>query len=212
MLNNLDHLKSIAHCIATQFGPSTEVVVHDFRNGFENTIVHIENGYITGRKKGGCPTTLFLKEIQSKNTIEKLRYITQTPDGKTLRSSTVNFFEEDKLVGSICINQDISDYLLLEKATKNLAATDHFEYKPSSIKEIHSASIHELLESLISEGLNNIGVPVSDMNKESKMKLLKFLDEKGVFLIKKSGERLCELLSISKFTLYNYLDEIRKST
>ncbi len=50
------------------------------------------------------------------------------------------------------------------------------------------------------------------MNKESKMKLLKFLDEKGVFLIKKSGERLCELLSISKFTLYNYLDEIRKST
>ncbi len=92
MLNNLDHLKSIAHCIATQFGPSTEVVVHDFRNGFENTIVHIENGYITGRKKGGCPTTLFLKEIQSKNTFEKLRYITQTPDGKTLRSSTVNFF------------------------------------------------------------------------------------------------------------------------
>jgi len=36
------------------------------------------------------------------------------------------------------------------------------------------------------------------------------LDKKGVFLITKAGERICDALSISKFTLYNYLDILRK--
>lgn len=47
------------------------------------------------------------------------------------------------------------------------------------------------------------------MNKEAKIKLLRFLDERGVFLIQKSGQKVCELLGISKFTLYNYLEEAR---
>jgi predicted transcriptional regulator YheO len=32
-----------------------------------------------------------------------------------------------------------------------------------------------------------------------------------MFVISKSGDRVCEFLGISKFTLYNYLDAIRKN-
>ena len=35
--------------------------------------------------------------------------------------------------------------------------------------------------------------------------------EKGALLITKSGTRICKFLGISKFTLYNYLDELRLS-
>jgi predicted transcriptional regulator YheO len=36
------------------------------------------------------------------------------------------------------------------------------------------------------------------------------LDEKGAFLIKKAGEKICAYLGISKFTLYNYLEESKR--
>ena len=66
-----------------------------------------------------------------------------------------------------------------------------------------------MMDNIITEGLSAIGTPPDKMNKEAKIKLLKFLDERGVFLIQKSGQKVCSLLGISKFTLYNYLEEIR---
>ncbi|MCH4886063.1 transcriptional regulator [Acidaminobacter sp. JC074] len=209
-MNSIETLKNIAECISAQFGNNTEVVIHDFRNGFDKTIVHIENGHVTGREMGGCPTTLFLEELKRNEHVEKnFRYITHTPDGKTLRSSTVNFYEDKKLTGSICINQDITDMIALERVFNNMSKNNYFE-KSNEKNEMFSSSISEMLESFIAEGISQVGVPVTDMNKESKMKFLRFLDHKGVFLIQKSGLRICELLGISKFTLYNYLDEIRK--
>ena len=62
----------------------------------------------------------------------------------------------------------------------------------------------------IAEGMAMIGTPADKMNKDAKIKLLAFLDDRGVFLIQKSGQKVCELLGISKFTLYNYLEEVRK--
>ncbi|MGO2344297.1 MAG: helix-turn-helix domain-containing protein [Providencia sp.] len=32
---------------------------------------------------------------------------------------------------------------------------------------------------------------------------------RGAFLIKKSGEKICEFLNISKYTLYTYLAELK---
>ena len=42
------------------------------------------------------------------------------------------------------------------------------------------------------------------------MAVVRYLDEKGVFLIKKSAERVAEFLDISRFTVYNYLNEVKE--
>ena len=73
-----------------------------------------------------------------------------------------------------------------------------------------STSIHGLMDSLIAEGIALIGMPPDKMNKGAKIRLIRFLDERGVFMIQKSGQAVCELLGISKFTLYNYLEEARE--
>ena len=44
------------------------------------------------------------------------------------------------------------------------------------------------------------------MTKEDKQEFIRYLDERGAFLITKSGTRVCNYLSISKYTLYNYRD------
>ena len=45
------------------------------------------------------------------------------------------------------------------------------------------------------------------MSKEDKIKGLKYLDSKGAFLIKKAGDRVTKFYDISKYTLYNYLEQ-----
>jgi len=47
------------------------------------------------------------------------------------------------------------------------------------------------------------------MSREDKIRFIHYLDEKGAFLITKSGERIQDYLGISKYTLYKYLDMSR---
>ena len=49
----LETLKQIAAGVAAQFGSNCEVVIHDVSgNRPDHTIVHIENGHVSGRKVG----------------------------------------------------------------------------------------------------------------------------------------------------------------
>lgn len=52
-----------------------------------------------------------------------------------------------------------------------------------------------------------IGKPMMLMNKEEKIRALDYLDQKGVFKITKTSLLLCDAMQISKYTLYNYLEE-----
>ena len=206
---HLNIIKSIAKGISKQFGNDTEVVIHDFRGDYSSTIIAIENGHVTGREVGGCPTNLWLEDIKNNShKKENFGYLTHTKDGKILRSSTINFHDDNgNLIGAICINQDISDMIQLEKIVNKISISNQ---SPVINKiESHVSNVNDLLEVLIAEGLSQFSTPVNEMNKEAKLKFIEFLDSKGFFLIQKSGKRICDLLSISKFTLYNYLDIIR---
>lgn len=41
--------------------------------------------------------------------------------------------------------------------------------------------------------------------------MIEYLDNRGAFLITRSSDRVCDALGISKFTLYNYLEQIRSN-
>lgn len=214
MIKNKEQLIHIADLIAAQFGPSTEVVVHDFTRDVDHTIIYIVNGHVTGRQVGDAPTESFLKYMkQSTEGKDKIRQVIHTPDGKFIRSSTANFYDKDgTLNSSLCINQDITDLVTLESAVKGLAEDFYFDSSTlaeETITKSTTTSIHGMMDNIITEGMAMIGTPADKMNKDAKIKLLEFLDERGFFLIQKSGQKVCDLLGISKFTLYNYLEEVR---
>ncbi|HAP55955.1 MAG TPA: hypothetical protein DCQ16_08750 [Spirochaetaceae bacterium] len=50
---------------------------------------------------------------------------------------------------------------------------------------------------------------MSLMNKREKIKALEYLEGKGVFKITKASVLLCKAFNVSKFTLYNYLEEAK---
>lgn len=192
-----------------QFGNSCEIVLHDLTKDYNHTIVDIRNGHITGRKIGGCGSNLGL-EVLSGNVKNgnRFNYIIHTRDGKILRSSSMYIKDDEgQIIGSLCINLDITKSVKFEEFLK-----DYNQYEIANQgqqEEIFADNVEQLLEYLIAEGEKMAGKAAASMNREEKLKFINFLDQKGAFLISKSGQKICGLLQISKFTLYNYLDIIR---
>jgi DNA-binding CsgD family transcriptional regulator len=54
------------------------------------------------------------------------------------------------------------------------------------------------------------GVRAPEMSRTQKQHIVKELDERGAFLIKKSVEQVAERLGVSRFTIYNYLDQANR--
>lgn len=117
---------------------------------------------------------------------DRYNYITQTKDGKILRSSST-YFKNSKgeTIGALCINFDISDFLVAENTLRSLT----MHSLDQEVKEVFVNDVNDLLEYLLQECQKEIGKPVSHMNKEDKLKAIQFLDMRGAFLVKKQGTR-----------------------
>lgn len=204
-----DNLVGIVKLIAKQFGSNCEVVLHDLTGDYSHTIVAIENGHITSREVGGCGSNLGLEVLRGTADDSSIyNYLTQTEQGRLLRSSTMHIKDDaGKVIGAICINFDISE---LSAACDALQAMT-MKTQTTEIKEVLANNVNDLLEYLIAECSKKIGKQVDEMTREDKIAALRILDEKGAFLVTKAGDRICEFLAISKFTLYNYLDVARKN-
>jgi len=110
-------------------------------------------------------------------------------------------------IGSVCINLDITDSLKCEEFLKQF---NNYSAPTPSASELFTTDVNQLMDNLILQCENMFDKPPTNLTKEEKMEVIKFLDSKGAFLITKSGDRVCEFLNISKFTLYNYLEVIRQ--
>ena len=210
----LAFFKSLMKGLSTLFGQNCEIVLHDHKDQpYESTIIAIENGHVTGRKIGDCGTNLGLQVLRgSSDGNEEFNYATQTKDGRVLRGSSIYIHNnEGKVVGSLCLNFDISNLILAEQTISSFCQNpfqDNFAAEKSK-KEIFASDVNDLTDALIQEVQREIGIPVASMTKEDKLKALDHLDKRGVFLIKKSGDKVARYFDISKYTMYSYLDNVR---
>ena len=206
--SKLEMLKQIARGLAAQFGPNCEIVVHDLAaSKVEHSIVHIENGHVTGRKVGDGPSKIVMEQMMSGNDDpqDQLAYLTRTPDGKILKSSTIYIHDSNgKVTGILSINFDISALLMVENAISGITAT-HTPDRDEQ-QRITVINVNDMLEDLIEQSVALVGKPVALMNKEDKVKAIQFLSSHGAFLITKSGDKVAKYFGISKYTLYSYID------
>ena len=202
----LEALKQIAAGIAAQFGDKCEVVIHDVSGGHpEHTIVHIENGHVSGRKVGDGASQVVLDQFKSQNEHPKdhLCYLMKTPDGKILKSSTVYIRNSKGKVSAIlAINYDISKLMIVEAAVRELISTP----EPQQTEPEKIVNINDLLDDLIQQSVALVGKPVALMNKDDKVKAIQFLNQNGAFLVTKSGDKIAKYFGISKYTVYSYID------
>lgn len=205
--DNLNLLSDIAQCIAMQFGENCEVVLHDLTLPYDKTIVAIWNGHITGRKTGDGGTNAGLEILKgSASPDDQYSYINTTPNGRILRSSSKYFRDEyGKVNGSMCINLDITDMIKAENILKTFTGSGNATIPQSP--ELFVGNVDELLEIMMQETVNVTGKAVGHLTKEEKVAIVHSLEEKGFFLIKKAAEKLADFLGLSRYSIYNYLNE-----
>ena len=206
-----EFLFQLAKALAKQFGPNCEVVVHDLEsNDPDSSIVAIENGHVTGRKVGDGPSHIVLEALRGEDPSvlqDHFCYLTKTKDGKILKSSTVYIRDDDGVpVGIFAINYDITLMLAMEETLRQFTDTDQPQKEPEPI----SRNVGDLLDELVDQSVKLVGKPVPLMNKEDKVKAIRYLNETGAFLITKSGDKVCKFFGISKYTLYSYIDEAKE--
>ena len=208
--DNIEMFQSVLDLLENHLGQNCEIVLHDNTKEYEHSIVDIRNGHITGRKVGDCGGNWGL-EVLSKMTSDTHIYnkIVHMRNGKIIRGSSM-FVQDDEgnNIGAICINMDITDTLKCEEYLKQL---NMYVTPAPSANELFSSDVNQLMDNLLRQCETMFDKPISHLSKDEKMKIIHFLDSKGAFLITKSGDRVCDFLNISKFTLYNYLENTRQN-
>ena len=212
----LDILIQLAHGLAEHFGPQCEIAIHDVTRDLSNTIVSIENGQISGRAQGDAASNVVLEALHTppEELKDQIGYLTRSSDGKALKSSSIYIRDRSGNLRYIfSVNYDISSLKAVDELIRGLItthpATDQSgkaeqEKQESAPRIPHTVT--ELLDSLIEHALAEMGKPVVMMTKEDKIRVVRYLNDAGAFLITKSGDRIASVLGISKFTLYKYME------
>ena len=209
--DSFDFAKRLVKALAIQFGSTCEVVLHDLTgNDPDHTIIAIENGHISGRSVGDGPSRIALEAIRNAQEThnDKLSYLTKTSDGKILKSSTIYLRDENgKAIGVLAINNDITLTVAGEQALHAYNTSLQSTPEPEPI----ATNVADLLDSLIDQSIRMVGKPAALMDKGEKVRAIGFLNDSGAFLITRSGPKVCQVFGISKYTLYSYLDEAKRS-
>jgi predicted transcriptional regulator YheO len=193
--------RQLAQVVAQTFGDMCEVVIHDFTD-LEHSIIAIA-GDVTNRRVGDGPTNLLLQAIREGRTDEDLYgYMGHTLDNKTLRSSSAFLRDPDGTVyGAFCINVDTTNLAQLDSWLSQMLRNTR-----SEVSELFTSNVAEAIEVLMAEATQEIGVPIGQMNRAQKIRLVHALQEKGAFKIKRAVTLVAERLNVSRFTVYNYLN------
>ena len=202
----LELLKQIAAGVAAQFGSKCEVVIHEVDSSrMDHSIVHIENGHVSGRKVGDGASRIVVEQLLNAGHQPKddYCYLMRTPDGRILKSSSM-YIRNSKgaVTGLFSINYDVTTLLMAQQSIGELVETkDKAGDEPEKI-----ININDVLTELIEQSVALVGKPVAMMNKDDKIRAIQFLNESGAFLVTKSGDRVAKYFGISKYTLYSYID------
>jgi predicted transcriptional regulator YheO len=193
-------LTVIGDGVSETMGEWCEVVIHDLRD-LDNSVVHI-SGNVTGRKVGDHVPVAGLANIRAGRTEPLVNYTAYTDDGKTLRSTTIHVHDESgKPIATFCMNLNVTPLLLFSRFLSTLPAGQ----EESGAGESFSQDLGQVVEAMIAECGHKVGKPVSLMSKSDRVQVVKLLEERGVFQLKKSVPLVAERLGVTRKTIYNYL-------
>ena len=200
----LDCLAKLVPSLAEAIGKNCEVVLHDFTDPGKS-IIAIANGDITGRKVGDAVDVFGLQLLQHPPSEDIINYQTQGKNGKLLRSSSMFFrTKTGEIFGALCINYDISGLLAIQQWLQGMVTPLEV-----GVQESFERTVEDVLDRLMQEAVRSTGKRISDLTREDKIAVISYLESKGAFLIRYSVNQVAELLSLSKYTVYNYLEEVK---
>jgi predicted transcriptional regulator YheO len=192
--------------IVELLGPGSEVVLHDMSDP-DSSIVAIE-GEVTGRCVGGPLTDSGLRCLRAPDSERVYSYTTVAEGGRVIKSASVFLSDEEgNIFGGLCINLDITPYLAFDRHLQTLLRPANDDGSAQTF----GSEVEEVLDAMVNEAIAGTGIPVSLMQKSERLRVIRALDDKGAFLLKKAVPLVAERLGVSRHTVYGDLGEIEDS-
>lgn len=216
----------------------TEVVLHDLQR-IPHTVRAIA-GTVTGRHVGDPPTDKLLERVAAGQLHHEVGYRSMLPDGRILQSTTIVYTDQrGEAAAALCLNTDVSAWTSLRatmdrfvlgheglpmaplpapSATAPVSTTTVADPAPAEPQggvqgsEYFPHSVDQLCARLVDAAIAAVGVPVSQMRKEHKVEVVAELERRGFFLVKQAAENAATALGVTRFTIYNYLNELHGAT
>ena len=218
-------LSSVVKTVGSIIGKNTEVVLHDLTNP-AHSVVAIANGHITGRVVGSpvlagpgqdlgfnavvqtpgeatSPEPLVLE-----NPVVLENYETRLASGAVLHSATAIYRDSRGTpFAGFCINADLSGLHAARACLDQLLGTS----SATEVKTIEQPDMELLMAEIIQSALNTTASSNSAMKKQAKLEAVRQMHERGMFIVKGGIEKAAAALGVSRYTIYNYLDEIKST-
>lgn len=202
----LQALRPVVDGLAATFGTQCEVVLHDYRTP-DASVVALA-GSVTSRSVGGAMSEIGLEILARGDTArDKLNYVTKTPDGRTVKSSTLLLRDgSGHVFGSLCVNLDITELRLAAKAMAALVGTA--DAAPAATT-VFSDDIGEVVTAVIEQEEERLGRPLAHDSRQGRLRVIEALDARGVFRLSRSALVVAERLGVSRATVYADLGLVR---
>ncbi|MCA0400415.1 MAG: helix-turn-helix domain-containing protein [Proteobacteria bacterium] len=205
-------LESCARLVGTivaQFGTNCQATLYDMRGGTPSLVATAGS---VMKPKLGSPLPARLAERLMRNDREntgRLLFTSTAPDGRRLSSSITSLSGAGgELIGYLCIDLCIEHLIASIDLLQNFCNMDPGT-KAGAEPPSGEGDVISMVDAIITEVLGQHGATLSGKVKSDRMKIVAALDQKGVFLIKGAVELIAQRLNVSKFTLYNDLDQLK---
>ncbi|MNF93389.1 YheO-like PAS domain protein [compost metagenome] len=130
-------------------------------------------------------------------------YATLAPDGRPLRSATVVYRDSSgQPFASLCINTDLS---AIAAAHQVLGGLLGLASAPAPAPD-ESRDMTQLMAEIIQDACPG---GVLGMKKAQKIEAVRQMQERGLFIVKGGIEKAAATLGVTRYTIYNYLEQIR---
>lgn len=198
----LESYTQLVDFMAETLGGECEIVLHKIEDQ-RAEIIAIKNGQYSNRKIGDHIDAIGKKVYEiEKNLRYHANYAKVNYQGKEMKSSSFYIRKKNReLVGILCFNFDLS---LAKMAKKYFEAL----MPKQSEEEIERDTVNEITFGMIDETIQDMNIPVGRMVPSERIKVIKSLQEKGVFGIKGAVRQVAKKLEISETSVYRYLKEI----
>lgn len=214
----IDTFRQFVPLLQAALGVRTEVVLHDL-SLLPNSIVAI-SGDVTGRRIGGPATDVLLDLVRGGGDSSLINYRTEYPEGRPLRSSTLLIRDSrGVIVAALCINTDMREWMQVREVIDNLLGEAHTHWPSPEAKappadapmpggERFASNVSDLAAYLVERAITDQAVPVPLMRKTHRLAVVRALEQYGLFEIRDGVPLAAQALQVSRFTIYNYLNEL----
>lgn len=209
-LDSFETIINIMTTLIAQFGSNCQASLYAWRDGAARAVATM--GTVMDVPIGSRMPPALLEKFQkeTKNRAPRMQFNGSTPDGRRLSSSLTAVTDpmSGEMVGLLKIDYCIEHLISSIDVLQTYCGIDGPERpEPTNADD----DIGRLVDGIIAEAFDHREGREKLSGKEYRLDVVRRLEEKDVFRVKGAVEIVSGRLNVSKYSVYNYLDQVRRA-